>query len=242
MGLIPTERFYKSNWVEYHRKHCFRIKDSKPNTLLLGGSIVACLCRYPNVWNEYFAQKNVLNLGIGGDLVENVLWRAIDLPLPSFVKNVVILCGTNNISIDTPRDIADCIISIGSILLKKSSGINVIICSLILRDEGWSVNRVLVNEVNEILKHQCNINGFAFIFQNHGWTFVNGSLDCSLFYKDMLHLIEKGNVKLTSITSRYNHINLSSTNSNTPYSDITRQNVQSTISFLLNEHDFSTII
>ena len=52
MTLIPTECFYKSNWVEYHRNHCFKTKDSKPNTLLLGGSIVAGLSRYPNVWND----------------------------------------------------------------------------------------------------------------------------------------------------------------------------------------------
>ena len=171
-----------------------------------------------------------MNLGIGGDCVETVLWRIIDLSLLSSVKNVVILCGTNNISIHTLSDIADCIISIGSILQKKSSGINVSICGLIPRDKGWSVNRVLTNEANEILKQQCNINGFAFIFQDHGWTFANGSLHCSLFYKDMLHLIKKGNVKLAksitlSITSRYNHINLSSTNSNTLYSDITREKV-----------------
>ena len=56
-----------------------------------------------------------------------------------------------------------------------------------MRDESWSVNRGLVNEVNEILKYQCNINGFTFIFQDHGWTFGNSSLDCSLFYKDLLH-------------------------------------------------------
>ena len=242
MALSPTERFYKSNWVEYHCNHCFMIKDSKPNTLLLGASIVAGLSRYLNVWNEYFAQINTLSLGIGEDRIKNYLWLAINLPLPLSMKNVI-LCGANDIPIDTPHDIADYIISIGSILQKKSSGINVSICGLVPRDEGWSVNRVLINEVDEILKHQCNINGFAFIFQDHGWTFANGSLDCSLFYKDMLHLIEKGNVKLAksiilSITSRYNHINLSSTNSITSYRDITRQKVQSTISFLLNEHDF----
>ena len=105
-----------------------------------------------------------MNLGIGGDRVENALWRVIDLPLPSSVKNVVILCGTNNIPIDTPHEIADCIISIGSISQKKSSGIDVSVCGLIPRDECWSVNRVLVNEVNEILKYLCNINGFTFIF------------------------------------------------------------------------------
>ena len=109
---------------------------------------------------------------------------------------------------------ADCIISIASaIFQKKSSGINVSVCVLNPRDECWSVNRLLINEVNEILKHQCNNNDFAFIFQDHGWNFANSSLDCSLFYKDLLHLSEQGNVKLTkpislTISSRYNHINL----------------------------------
>ena len=228
------------------------IKDAKPNTLLLGDSIIAGLSRYPNVWNEYFTPIKVLNLGIGIDHVENALWRAIDLPLPSSVKNVVILCRTNNIPTDIPCDIADCIISLGSIFQKRSRGIDVSVCGLIPCDvsvcglipcESWSVNRRLVNEVNEILKYQCNINGFTFIFQDHGWTFANGSLDCSLFYKDLLHLIEQGNIKLAksitlTITSRYKDIILSSTTGNTSYSDIKRQKVQSTISFSLNEHDF----
>ena len=111
--------------------------------------------------------------------MENVLWRAIDLPLPSSPKNVVIPCGNNNIPIDTRRDIANCIISIASTFQKKSSGINVRVCGLIQRDECWLANTVLINQVNEILKHQCNINGFAFIFQDHGWTFANRSFDCS---------------------------------------------------------------
>ena len=48
-----------------------------------------------------------MNLGIRGDRVENVLWRTISLPLPSSVRNIVVQCGTNNISTDPPRDIAD---------------------------------------------------------------------------------------------------------------------------------------
>ena len=104
----------------------------------------------------------------------------------------------------------------------------------------------LINEVNEILKYECNINGFSFIFQDHGWTFANSSLDCSLFYKDFRYLIEQGNIKLVrsitlTTTSRYKDINLFSTNSNTSYSDITRQNVQSAISFSLNEHNFPSL-
>ena len=45
MALIPTEQFYQSNWIEYRRNHCSIIKDVKPNTLLLGDSIVADLSR-----------------------------------------------------------------------------------------------------------------------------------------------------------------------------------------------------
>ena len=101
MAIIPTESFYKSNWIEYHRNHSSMIKDTKPDTLLLGDSIVAGLSRYPNIWNEYFAPINGLNVGNGGDRIENALWRAIDLPLPLSVKNIVILCETNNIPIDT---------------------------------------------------------------------------------------------------------------------------------------------
>ena len=103
---------------------------------------------------EYFTPINALCSGIEGDCIKNVLWQAINLPLPSSVENVVILCRTNNIQNDTPRDIANCIISIGSIFQKKSSGINVILCALILCDECWLVNRVLINEANKILKYQ----------------------------------------------------------------------------------------
>ena len=54
MAFIPTERFCKCNWIEYHRNHCSMINDAKPNTLLLGDSIVAGLSRYPIVWRRLY--------------------------------------------------------------------------------------------------------------------------------------------------------------------------------------------
>ena len=135
-----------------------------------------------------------MNIGIGEDCIKNVLGQAIDLPLLSSVKNIVILRKTNNIPTDTPRDIASYIISIGSTFRKKSNGINDSVCDLIPCDECWSINRLLTDEVNEILKYQCNINGFTFIFQGHGRTLANDYHDCSLFHKDLLHPIKQGKV------------------------------------------------
>jgi platelet-activating factor acetylhydrolase IB subunit beta/gamma len=48
-----------------------------------------------------FAEARIWNLGIGGDKVQNVLWRLRDLPLASLrPKRVVLLAGTNNLASD----------------------------------------------------------------------------------------------------------------------------------------------
>ena len=121
--------------------------------------------------------------------------------------------------------------------------VNIIICGLIPRDECSSINRLLINRVNDILKYECHKNGFVFIVQDHGWTLPNGSLDCSLFYKDSLHLVEQGNVKLaksivSTLTAQNNQINFSFKSRNTLYSDVSKQSVLATISFSFKEDDF----
>ena len=59
--------------------------------------------RYKGIWYKYF--PNRFNFGISGDRVENVLWRALNLPDKSYLTNIIILRGTNNICIDSPYDI-----------------------------------------------------------------------------------------------------------------------------------------
>ena len=182
-------------------------------------------------------------MGIRGNRVENVLWRAISLPLSSSVRNIVVQCRTNNISTDSPRDIADSIVDVDTIFRRKSNTLNIIIRRLIPGDECWSVKRLLINKVNDILKYECHKNGFVFIVQDHGWTLSNGSLDCSLFYKDSLDLVEQGNVELaksivSTLTAQNNQINFSFKICNTLYSDVSKQSVPATISFSFKEDDF----
>ena len=159
------------------------------------------------------------------------------MPLPSSVRNIVVLCETNNISTDFPRDIADCIVDVGMIFRRKSNSMKIIICGLIPCDECWSVNR------HDILKYECHKNGFVFIILNHGWTVPNGSFDCFLFYKDSLHFVEQGDVKLenaivSTLTAQNNKINFSFKNRNTLYSDVSKQSVPAAFSFSFKEDDF----
>ena len=92
----------------------------------------------------------------------------------------------------------------------------------------------------------CHKNGFVLIVQDHGRALTNGSLDCSLFSKDSLHLAEQGNVKLAKsivspLTARNNQVNCSSSNRNTLYCDVSKQSVPATISFSFKEDDFSPL-
>ena len=50
-----------------------------------------------NCMKNFFLQNKTINLGTGGDRVENILWRITDIVLPKSVRSVVIHCGTNNI-------------------------------------------------------------------------------------------------------------------------------------------------
>ena len=156
---------------------------------------MAGLTRYTNIWNNLFGIR-FINLGISGDRVENVLWGARDSPSLLSLKNVVILCGTNNINKDTPYVIAQDLIAISSVFKNQSSNPNIFICGILSRDESFSVNRLIINEVNDILKSKCLVKSFHLINLNNGWTLNNGALDFLLFYSDGLHLVEKGNLKL----------------------------------------------
>ena len=67
------------------------------STLLIGDSTIAGLSRYFNIWKRYFKPLYAINCGIGGDSVENILWRCKNLPSCPNFQNAVIMCGTNNI-------------------------------------------------------------------------------------------------------------------------------------------------
>ena len=147
---------------------------------------------------------NARNLDIGGDRVENLFRRAVSLPLQSPIQNIVVQCGTNNISTDSPRDIADCIVDVGTIFRKKSNTVNIIICGLIPCDECWSVNRLLINKVNDILKYEChkNVDNFFKGYVLHDNFSRNKFLNYDSF---IYHDVNIFNISHTNVLSSSDH-------------------------------------
>ena len=127
MALTPCSRCRKGNWLTVYENQCFIARNSTAEILLLGDSIVKDLNRYKGTWYKYFS--NSFNFGISGDHAENVLWRALHLPEMSYLKNVIVLCGTNNICTDFPYDMAQCLIDIGVCFQNRSSKIKIFLGS-----------------------------------------------------------------------------------------------------------------
>ena len=233
MSVTPSTGFSKMNWLNFHYDHCSKLAKNIFKTIIIGDSIVAGLSRYQNVRDKFLKPLKVLNCGIGGDRIQHVLWRALNLPVSSNLTNVVALCGTNNLLLDSPKDIADGILEIARSFEINYSCINVIICGILSHDDSWSVNRVSIKKINQILKLKCCESSYTFVSHDRGWTPADGSLNADLYYSDRLHLVEKGNLKLAE--SIFNSIEVSNdSNHNNKFS----KSYKMSVSFKLNNAEF----
>ena len=102
-----------SAYADKHRAQCEAVVATRPELVFIGDSITA---RWPQeVLEARFGKHRPINLGIGGDWIQNVLWRVQNGTLDkTAAKVVVLLIGTNNLTGKfTPDEIA---VNIGGLL------------------------------------------------------------------------------------------------------------------------------
>jgi lysophospholipase L1-like esterase len=129
-----------------HQAQCAAVVATRPELVFIGDSITA---RWPQkVLEARFGHHRPLNLGIGGDWIQNVLWRVqnglFDRAAP---KVVVLLIGTNNL---TGKFTADELTADIGALLKaiqsKSAKSKILLLGLLPR--GASIK----DEINESIR------------------------------------------------------------------------------------------
>ena len=88
-----------------------------------------------NVWDEYYANLNVMNAGIPGDETQNVLWRLQNGNLQNIQpKLAVVLIGTDNISAhDAPQDIASGVREIVDTLRSRTPETKILLMGILPR-------------------------------------------------------------------------------------------------------------
>ena len=233
MATSPATKFSKMNWLNFHYDHCSKLVKNTFETIIIGDSIVAGLSRYQNVRDKFLKPLKTLNCGIGSSRIQHVLWLELNLPASQNLKNVVFLCGTNNLLLDPLKDITDGILEIARSFEINYSCVNVIICGILHRDGNGSVNPVSIKKINQILKLKCCESSYTFVSYGRRLTLADGSLNADLYYSDRLHLLEKGNLKLAE--SIFNSIEVSNdSNHNNKFS----KSYKMAVSFKLNNAEF----
>ena len=148
-------RHNKHAWMDLHNRYIELASSSKANLIFIGHSIVNGLSRYKHIW-ENFSSYNTMNLGIGGDKIQNVFWRIKNETLPMKATRFLVLhCGTNNIDNDKLIDIAEGILSIANYVHERKPDIFIIIVELLPRDQCLTARHQKLKAVNDLLDSFC---------------------------------------------------------------------------------------
>ena len=172
------------------------------NNQVIGDSIVTGLRPYPSVLRTFFKQYRTINLGIGGDRTENVLWCAKDIILPRSVMSVIIQCSKNNIAINKLREIILCNAAVVEFISKHHTSIKVMVTGILPRDIHRSTRRAKIKKISAFFKYNCDESSeITFMSQRKDLILPDNSIykityKITCLYKDHLHLIENGNIKL----------------------------------------------
>jgi lysophospholipase L1-like esterase len=151
--IQPTPK--AGEWKQDHERFVALAAKGGIDVLFLGDSITA---RWANagrdVWQKNYAPLKAANFGIGGDKVENLLWRVQNGELEGVKpKVVVLLAGVNN-SWGCPRDqqetrgqyIAEGLTQIVKTIRAKCPDAKVLVLAMFPLDDGRAPCVKLANE------------------------------------------------------------------------------------------------
>jgi len=183
-------------WKGRHEKMNARVKQGNVDLLFIGDSITQGWegGGAKEIWQEYYGKRNTVNLGIGGDQTQHVLWRLQNGNLEGISpKLAVVMIGTNNSGGNTPEDIARGIRAIVRTLREKVPNAKVLVLAIFPRGKDNQDHlRQVVMKTNEILAKRAAGSGDV-VFLDIGPKFLqpDGALSKEIM-PDLLHLSAKG--------------------------------------------------
>lgn len=204
-GEDPAQPFPRSKdynwmkvtaWNERHAKHLEMIKSGGGDLLFVGDSITEGWGGAgKEVWKQEYAPGKALNLGIGGDTTQNVLWRLANGEVEGLKPKVVVLMiGTNNFGLhqDKPADVIRGVTAVVASLREKLPQSHVLLLSIFPRDANPAAGiRTKISEVNSAIAKLDD--GKAVHWLDIGKVFMeaDGTLSKEVM-PDFLHLSGEG--------------------------------------------------
>jgi hypothetical protein len=194
-------------WRKRHAEELALIKEKPPANIILANSIIhywggkpqGPFSRGADSWNQFLEPLGVQNMGFGWDRIENVLWRIYHDELDGFTaKHVVLMIGTNNLSVNTDEEIIAGLKQLVEAVKQRQPRAQILLSGIFPRRNM----EVRVKQLNKTMEQMAGQSGALFI--NPGKLLLNeqGKVDESLF-GDGLHPNVAGYQKIAPVLSGY---------------------------------------
>ncbi|MBC7817449.1 MAG: GDSL family lipase [Planctomycetaceae bacterium] len=190
-AVTPVPR--DGNWMKRHESFNERVKKGNVDLLLIGDSITqGWETAGKAVWEKYYTPRNAVNLGIGGDRTQHVLWRLDNGNIEGLSpKAAVLMIGTNNSGMNSSVQIAEGVEAIVKKLRAKLPKTKILVLAIFPRGATIDDARRKVNiGANRSIAKLAD--GEMVHFLDIGDKFLNddGTLSKEVM-PDLLHLNEK---------------------------------------------------
>ena len=190
----------KDDPYKWWRSNCERIAtdikkmNGQIDVAFVGDSITA-RWRGGENWTKHWGTYRAVNMGIGGDRTENVLWRLQNGELDGYkAKLFVLLIGTNNTDKKTePADIAAGIKAIIELIQSKQPQAKILLLGIFPRGEKASPNpgREKITATNKLISQFQDGDKVHYLDISAKFLQPDGTISKEVM-GDFLHLAPKG--------------------------------------------------
>ncbi len=180
-------------WMNRHQSFNKRVQKGNVDVIFVGDSITqGWEGAGKAVWAERYAPRNAVNLGIGGDRTQHVLWRLDNGNVHKIAPKVaVVMIGTNNSRKNSPEEIVDGVTAVVEKIRAKLSSTKVLLLGIFPRGERFNDQRGKITQVNQAIQKLDDGESVFYLDIGHQFLERDGSLSREIM-PDFLHLSPKG--------------------------------------------------
>lgn len=122
-------------WQQRHAEMNARVQQGEADLIFIGDSITqGWESKGQAIWEQYYADRKAVNLGISGDRTQHVIWRLQNGNIDGIApKLAVVMIGTNNYEANTAEEIAAGITQIVGILRARLPECKVLLLAIFPR-------------------------------------------------------------------------------------------------------------
>lgn len=190
----PAPRSDQGWWMKKHEQFLERVKRGDAEVIFIGDSITqGWEGGGKSIWRRWYEPRKAINLGIGGDQTQHVLWRLDHGEVDGIHPKVaVVMIGTNNTGRNTPEQIADGVKAIVEKLRSKLPKTKILLLAIFPRDqkpEGEKRRRV--KAANDIIAKLDDGKTVKYLDIGDRFIETDGTISKEIM-PDYLHLTSKG--------------------------------------------------